>query len=285
MFQHFHKRKFKTGFTLVELIVVLVILAIIAAFTIPAMLGYIDKTREADAINNAQYYVTAAQTCIVKKTADETWETLSNTEKVAAINEEASTTAGLSTGAVTSATYDETTAQIVTLLYKDTPTNLLVLYENETYTIVEDTTLSMPDSLVLLLTEGRVFNGSNPEDEATILEQLGLEDQSFTINGITYYIRADAQYKTGASGQRAVIYASTDSDYDKRNYPSSYIASYYYSDDQDQWYEVTNADNELSSTSIHSSSNYNAIESAINDNKGSYTTGTDTYTFVPVDLN
>jgi|GEM_PF-2370057 len=34
------------GFTLVELIVVLVILAIIAAFTVPAMLGYIDDARE-----------------------------------------------------------------------------------------------------------------------------------------------------------------------------------------------------------------------------------------------
>jgi|GEM_PF-3531165 len=285
MFHHLRKQKIKAGFTLVELIVVLVVLAIIAAFTIPAMLGYIDKTHEADAINNAQYYVTAAQTCIVKKTADETWETLSNSEKVEAINEEASTTAGLNTGEVKKATYDETNAQIVTLLYKDTPTDLLVLYENETYTIVEDTTISMPDSLVLLLTEGRVFNGSNPEDEATILEQLGLEDQSFTINGITYYIRADAQYKTGASGQRAVIYASTDSDYDKRNYPSSYIASYYYSDDQDQWYEVTNTDG-LTETSIHGSSNYNAIESAINNNDGSYTDSDgNVYTFVPTDLN
>ncbi|MEG2449776.1 MAG: prepilin-type N-terminal cleavage/methylation domain-containing protein, partial [Eubacterium sp.] len=35
-------KKNQKGFTLVELIVVLVILAILAAFTIPAMLGFVD---------------------------------------------------------------------------------------------------------------------------------------------------------------------------------------------------------------------------------------------------
>ena len=34
------------GFTLVELIVVLVILALLAALLVPALLGYIDKAKE-----------------------------------------------------------------------------------------------------------------------------------------------------------------------------------------------------------------------------------------------
>ena len=34
------------GFTLVEIIVTLVILAILAAFLVPALTGYIDKTKE-----------------------------------------------------------------------------------------------------------------------------------------------------------------------------------------------------------------------------------------------
>ena len=49
------------GFTLVELIVVLVILAILAAILVPALLGYIDKAREKQAVLNAKSCLTASQ--------------------------------------------------------------------------------------------------------------------------------------------------------------------------------------------------------------------------------
>ena len=49
------------GFTLVELIVVLVILAILAAILVPALLGYIDRARESQIVLNGKSVLTAAQ--------------------------------------------------------------------------------------------------------------------------------------------------------------------------------------------------------------------------------
>lgn len=55
-------RNNKKGFTLVEVIVVLVILAILAAVLIPSLTGYIDKANEKVAIAECRSAVMAAQT-------------------------------------------------------------------------------------------------------------------------------------------------------------------------------------------------------------------------------
>lgn len=54
----------RSGFTLVELIVVLVILAILAAFTIPAMLGFVEDAKGKAAIVEAREVYVAAQSTI-----------------------------------------------------------------------------------------------------------------------------------------------------------------------------------------------------------------------------
>lgn len=56
------KERNDKGFTLVELIVVLVILAILAAILIPALLGYIDRAKGSQDVINAKTCLTAAQT-------------------------------------------------------------------------------------------------------------------------------------------------------------------------------------------------------------------------------
>lgn len=62
-------KKFKTlnkGFTLVELIVVLLVLAVLAAVLIPALMGYIDKARESKYYINARSCMDAAQSELVE---------------------------------------------------------------------------------------------------------------------------------------------------------------------------------------------------------------------------
>lgn len=67
----------RSGFTLVELIVVLVILAILAAFTIPAMLGFVEDAKGKAAIAEAREVYLAAQT-IVTENSDDSYNTILN---------------------------------------------------------------------------------------------------------------------------------------------------------------------------------------------------------------
>ena len=68
-------KKFKNdnkGFTLVELIVVLVILAILAAILVPALLGYIDEAKQKQYVLNGKSAYTAAQAVMSELYAKDT---------------------------------------------------------------------------------------------------------------------------------------------------------------------------------------------------------------------
>lgn len=64
------QRRNRRGFSLVELIVVLVIMAILSAALVPTLIGYIRQSRERNATEQASKCVEAAQTIISSAYAD-----------------------------------------------------------------------------------------------------------------------------------------------------------------------------------------------------------------------
>ncbi len=68
------------GFTLVEIIVVLVILAILAAATIPSMLGFVEQARAKSLTAEARAVYVAAQAVVTEKLAMATDRSAKTTE-------------------------------------------------------------------------------------------------------------------------------------------------------------------------------------------------------------
>ncbi len=119
------------GFTLVELIVVLVILAILAAIMVPSLVGWIDKAREKQIVVEARSVYLAAQTLA----SEEYGKPSPDRDNITAAQiEELS---GVDQGTVSGIEYKGTTGKDAFIVTGITYTKdgMAAVYENEQWTV------------------------------------------------------------------------------------------------------------------------------------------------------
>lgn len=108
-----NKLKNKKGFTLVEIIVVLVIIAILAAATVPTMLGFVDKAKKSEETANARSVFLASQAIATENFAsDSAFTAFSDDDKTEIIN-----LSGHSGITITTATLDATAKTVTKVVY------------------------------------------------------------------------------------------------------------------------------------------------------------------------
>lgn len=125
-------KKNKKGFTLIEIIVVIVILAVLMAVAVPSVLKYINVAQEAPALTEAHAIVTAAQKRVIEKYSQNRTEKIVLDQSDNKMIEDFVNEGGTIQDAITI-----TNNEITRLFYKAS-NGLYVLYENQKYTILDE---------------------------------------------------------------------------------------------------------------------------------------------------
>lgn len=170
-----YKKAARHGFTLVEFIVVLVILAILLAILVPSMTQWIAKAKYAGVKQECRQCVLAAQTYAAEYYAKD--ESLT----FAACREDILTLAEAPDGATI--TRLAASGGTVTALTYCSANKVFVTYKDGAYTIggqtISDSVLADPEAALLA-----IFNAKNKQNTRTVLSKLQESYNSKTNSGI-----------------------------------------------------------------------------------------------------
>lgn len=133
-------KKNKKGFTLVEIIVVLLIIGILLAITIPSIMGYVNKAKEAQYIADARSGYVAAQTITARNVAKGVEDVTGKTEDQVLASKITEAEVAKELGEETKATEEQTIKSIkctvenknikaCTITTKDSPSGKVINFE------------------------------------------------------------------------------------------------------------------------------------------------------------
>lgn len=156
------------GFTLVEMIVVIVIIGILLAILVPGMFKYIQKAKEQQAIVECRAVVTATETLSLEQYAKGIFLPEKFNQYYSHIITESDVT-----GEIITCTFQDSTPQLQTLNYKTT-SGIIVLYDrnqSSVYTITNEITYSYS-------ADGYISFAQNAANDKTIQEANGYDKKA-----------------------------------------------------------------------------------------------------------
>lgn len=171
----------RKGFTLTEIIVVLVVIAVLAAITIPSSIGYINKAKQSKAVAECQEVVHASQIVAVDLYSKN--ELLNENDLLNDENKNQILSLSETAGSIISIDYDINTSKILNLSYLSS-NDLLVHYDADTeslYSIDNKIPDSAPDYTVVaerILIDEEILSTYNQRNKQTQALQVAFLEEN-----------------------------------------------------------------------------------------------------------